>query len=170
MAAGKPTVYVAGPIAGCTWEETVEWRDHIVAKLPECHIITPMRGKDFLHAMSEMPLTSKHVGDLAMSNVEEVISSQHAIVVRDHWDVSRCDVLFVNLLPSNTTGKPSIGTCFELAWAWKYQKPAIVVMDDDGNPNDHPFIREAAYAVVPTQSRAIALTRLLLDLPPLEAQ
>ena len=163
---GKPLVYVAGPIAGCTWEETVEWRDHIKAKLPECHILTPMRGKDFLHAMSAMPLTSANVDDkVNMSETEAVISSQHPIVVRDHWDVSRCDVLFVNLLPSLATDKASIGTCFELAWAWKYQKPAVVVMND-GNPNDHPFVREAAYAVVPTRARGIALTRLLLDLPP----
>ncbi len=164
---GKPTVYVAGPIAGCTWEETVEWRDHIVEALPECHIVTPMRGKDFLHAMSEMPLTSASVApNVGMSELEGVISSQHSIVVRDHWDVSRCDVLFVNLLPSLSTGKASIGTCFELAWAWKSQKPAIVVMEDEGNPNDHPFVRETAYAVVPTTAMAIAITRILLDLPP----
>ncbi len=166
----KPTVYVAGPIAGCTWEETVEWRDSIQAKLPECHILTPMRGKEFLQAMSAMPLTSASIAtNVAMTETEEVVSSQHSIVVRDHWDVSRCDVLFVNLLPSLTTDKASIGTCFELAWAWKYQKPAVVVMND-GNPNDHPFVREAAYAVVPTTARAIIVTRTLLDLPPLEAQ
>jgi hypothetical protein len=164
----KPLVYVAGPIAGCTWEETVEWRDHIKARLPECRILTPMRGKDFLRTMSAMPLTSKYIGEnTPMSEVEEVISNQHAIVVRDHWDVKRCDVLFVNLLPSLATGKASIGTCFELAWAWKYQKPAIVVMNE-GNPNDHPFVQEAAYAVVPTTARAIAITRILLDLQPNE--
>ena len=163
----KPTVYVAGPIAGCTWEETVEWRDHLTVALPECHILTPMRGKEFLHTMSAMPLTSAHVDPKTeMTETEEVISGQHAIVVRDHWDVQQCDVLFVNLLPSLSTGKASIGTCFELAWAWKYQKPAVVVMND-GNPNDHPFVREAAYAVVPTRAKGITLTRLLLDLPPL---
>ena len=166
----KPTVYVAGPIAGCSWEETVEWRRRIEGELPECHILTPMRGKEFLATLSEMPLTSAQVDPKTeMTETEEVVSSQHPIVVRDHWDVSRCDLLFVNLLPSLTTGKASIGTCFELAWAWKYQKPAVVVMND-GNPNDHPFVREAAYAVVPTTARAIIITRTLLDLPPLEAQ
>lgn len=162
----KPTVYVAGPIAGCTWEETVEWRDGIAAALPECHILTPMRGKEFLHTLSEMPMTSADVVPSTMNNIEKVVSSQHAIVVRDHWDVERCDVLFVNLLPSLAIDKASIGTCFELAWAWKYQKPAIVIMNE-GNPNDHPFVREAAYAVVPTRARGIAITRILLDLPPL---
>lgn len=164
----KPTVYVAGPIAGCTWEETVAWRDGIVTALPECHILTPMRGKEFLSVMSKMPMTSANVDAtrVDMTETEKVISTQHSIIVRDHWDVQSCDVLFVNLLPSLATGKASIGTCFELAWAWKYQKPAVVVMND-GNPNDHPFVREAAYAVVPTRARGIALTRILLDLPPL---
>ena len=169
---GKPLVYAAGPIAGCTWEEAVEWRDHIVTALPECHILTPMRGKEFLKGMAAMPLTSAYVDPAAksvMTELDAVISTQHPIVVRDHWDVARCDILFVNLLPSLSTGKSSIGTCFELAWAWKYQKPAVVVMND-GNPNDHPFVREAAYAVVPTTARAIIITRTLLDLPPLEAQ
>lgn len=163
-----PVVYTAGPIAGCTWDEAVDWRTWANDQLPECDVRSPMRGKEFL---KELKRTIPSGGDalqshaLATDAVDAAISSQHAIVVRDHWDVKLADVLLVNMLPSLALGKASIGTSFELAWAWKYQKPAVVAMQETGNPCDHPFVREAAYIIVPSLEGAIGVVRQILNLP-----
>jgi hypothetical protein len=129
-----------------------------------------MRGKEFLAHLREMPLTSDHClakdPELALTGAEAAINSQHGIVVRDYWDVSQADVLLVNLLPSVDVGKASVGTCFELAWAYASHKPAVVAMQGEGNPTDHPFVREAAYITVPRIESAIAVVRQLLNLPP----
>ncbi len=160
-----PRVYLAGPIAGCTWDETNDWRIWVEEELPEVECLTPLRGKDFLKALRKVPLGSapKQSAEFAHDSLDAAISSQHAIVVRDHWDVMNADLLFVNLLPSKDIGLPSIGTMFELAWAWKFNKPAVVAMQK-GSPNDHPFVREAAYVVVPTLRQAVSAARLALDL------
>lgn len=168
MYQNQPIVYTAGPIAGCTWDEAVDWRAWVAPQLPECDVRSPMRGKEFLRELKcIIPGGGDKVqsDELAVEAVDAAISSQHAIVVRDHWDVQNADVVLVNLLPSLELGKASIGTSFELAWCWKYQKPAVVVMQHEGNPNDHPFVREAAYIVVPTLDASIAVVRQLLNLP-----
>lgn len=165
----RATVYLAGPIAGCTWDEAVDWRSWATQMLPECDTRSPMRGKEFLRELDQtIPAGGDDVqsNELAKEAVDAAVSTQHAIVVRDHWDVNTADVLLVNLLPSMALQKSSIGTAFELAWAWKYQKPAVVVMQDIGNPNSHPFVREAAYIVVPQLESAIAVVRQLLNLSP----
>ena len=163
---GIPRVYLAGPIAGCTWDETSDWRVWVEEEmLPEVECLSPLRGKEFLQQLRKVPMGNapKQSGDFAHDQLDAAISSPHSIVVRDHWDVMNADLLFVNLLPSKKIGFPSIGTMFELAWAWKFNKPAVVAMQK-GSPNDHPFVREAAYVVVPTLHQAVAAARLALDL------
>lgn len=158
----RAVVYVAGPMAGCTYEEADNWREYTRGLLPECDVRSPMRGKNFLRDLKSIPngQDERQSSDLAIEAVDRAVSSQHAIVVRDHWDVTQADVVIANLKKATT---PSIGTCFELAWCWEQQKPVIVVMDA-GSPNDHPFVREAAYIVVSTLNEAVMVTRQLLNL------
>ncbi len=162
------TVYTAGPIAGCDWNGAVDWRNWVEEKLPECDVLSPMRGKEFLKELESLPKDNEEFSEalsIAKRGVDAAVSSQHSIVVRDHWDVSNADILIVNLLPSKELGIPSIGTCFELAWAWKYQKPAVVAMQSEGNPNEHVFVQEAAYLIVETLEEAVFVSRQLLNLP-----
>ena len=151
----KPVVYTAGPIAGCTWDDTIDWRVY-VAKLmgPAVDVRSPMRGKEFLEGQAAMPLTA---GD------GHPIAAQHAIVIRDHHDVAQSAVIIANLLPSVEINKASIGTAFELAWAYEFKIPVVVVMKEP-NPNWHPFILEAAYVVVPDLNEAIVLALQVLNL------
>lgn len=162
------TVYTAGPIAGCKWDKAVDWRHWVARQLPECDVRSPMRGKEFLKELEDTIITSQpnQYAEIAQKAVDAAVSSQHAIVTRDHWDVATADILLVNLLPSVEVGAASIGTCFELAWAWYFKKPAVVAMQP-GNPNNHPFVHEAAYIVVETLEEAIFVARQLLNLPPL---
>ncbi len=163
-----PVVYLAGPIAGCTFDAAIDWRHWVEEQLPECDVRSPMRGKEFLKQLQGPEVITSQpnqYAELAKRAVDAAVSSQHAIVVRDHWDVQQADVIVVNLLPSLDIGTASIGTSFELAWAWMFNKPAIVAMQDEGNPNNHPFVREAAYLVLPTLEEVMYVARQLLNLP-----
>lgn len=162
MSIRRPIIYAAGPMAGCTFDEADDWRQEARLALPECDVRSPMRGKNFLRNMKTIPTgqDEKQSSDLAINAVDQAVSSQHAIVVRDHWDVTQADVVLVNLANAPMV---SIGTCFELAWCWEQQKPAVVIMPE-GNPNEHPFVREAAYVVVNTMEEALPVVRKLLNL------
>lgn len=158
-----PIVYLAGPIAGTTYEESTGWRDQVADRLRYCDVRSPMRGKQFLAKLEGViPEGNEAVQshELAKEAVDAAVSSPQAIVRRDHWDVHEADILVVNLYGAKS---PSIGTMFELAWAYHTHKPAVVIMEKEGNPNDHPFVRLAAYIVVQTTDQAVAIVRQLLN-------
>ena len=150
----KPIVYAAGPIAGQSYEGAIEWRFQLQELLMECDVRSPMRGKESLKNRATMP----YVVEPDQSN--HGVDTQHAIVIRDHWDVQNCDILVVNFAPAT---KVSVGSCFELAWALAYRKPAVVIMGENGL-HDHPFIQEAAYVVVPDLETVALIVRQLLNL------
>jgi len=155
---GKPLVYLAGPIAGCTYGEAVDWRGVAMVGLAlrEVEALNPMRAKDAL----------------ASSYVDRIGNSFHAykhmgpfytakgIMTRDHTDVLRADALLVNLLG---TARPSLGTVMELAWAYAYRKPAVVVIERENNPHDnHPMIHEAIGFRVETLEEGIDAVATIL--------
>ena len=146
-----PKVYLAGPIAGYTWEEATAWRHEAERLLPECECLSPLRGKGFLKNRKSLPDADPY----------HALSSQHAIVIRDRWDVRNADAIIANFQGARHV---SIGTCFELAWAKDQGTPVIVVMDKEGL-HDHAFIKEAAYLVVDNLEHAVSGVRLLFGLP-----
>ena len=144
------TVYLAGPITGCTYAGCTDWRKHL-ANLFAIAAITaldPMRGKKFL-------ANETSVGN----NYQHPLGTPRGIMTRDHWDCTRCDVLLVNLLGAT---RVSIGTVMEIAWAWDNGIPVVVVMESDGNPHDHAMIQEATGFRVSTLDEAVDVVRALL--------
>lgn len=133
-------IYLAGPIAGLTYGESVDWREKIIYGLPD-HIrtISPMRGMKHLEELTAgKPLGTESYDMYPMSTGK-------AINHRDYWDVQRCDVMFVNLLGAT---KVSIGTVMEIAWARAFGKPVILVMEDEGNVHEHVMLTfPASYRV-----------------------
>ena len=132
-------VYLAGPIAGLGYDETTDWRNVVTMELHPIKCLSPMRGKEYLQG--EKQDVHNHV---FMPGYETAISGPKGIVSRDRFDVTRCDLVFMNLVRSNkdtdTLGanKVSIGTMVELGWADAYRKPVVVILDDN-NPHIHPF-------------------------------
>ncbi len=126
-------VYLCGPMTGETYDRATEWRKNVTAKLYDIDLETldPLRGKAFLEVN----------GVLGNTNDKSPLESAAGIVTRDHWDVSRCDVLLVNLLGAKIV---SIGSCFEIAWAFERGIPIIVVMEESGNVHEHCFINACA--------------------------
>jgi nucleoside 2-deoxyribosyltransferase len=126
------TVYLAGPISGCSYDYCVEWRQHAVAKLFDAGIrgLSPMRCKEYL--ATEKIITGSYP--------DCVLSCDRGIYTRDRFDSLRCNVLLVNFLGAKSV---SVGTVMEIGWADSVQTPIICVMEPQGNPHDHPMIREA---------------------------
>ena len=171
----KPRVYVAGPIAGQSYEGATAWRDYAQERLPECEILTPMRGKEYLAQLPAMPLTSAELVSTAehtvaksmgikMSALEEEISSERAIHGRDTWDVRRVDLVFANFLPGDKVGRVSIGTACEVYLAKFLHIPVVEILVR-GGIHDHPFITGSAWVVVETVEEGFHAARIALNLP-----
>ena len=124
-------VYLAGPIKGCNYAECTDWREHAIKSLQPFGIIgiSPMRAKEFLK-------NEKKIDDLPY---DHLLAGDRGIITRDHFDVMTCDFMLANLLEVD---KASIGTMIEYGWAYSYRKPVITVIENQGNPHDHPMIRE----------------------------
>jgi nucleoside 2-deoxyribosyltransferase len=91
------TVYLCGPIFGCTDHECKDWREAVKDRLP--YTLDPMR-RDYRGKEDE---------------------SVNEIVELDKRDVEAADIVLVNY------DKPSVGTSMEVLWAWLKETPVIVV-------------------------------------------
>ena len=128
------TVYLSGPISDMTYKSASDWREALTGIFTHngLRVLDPMRGKSFL---SNQKSIKREVYE-AMARPD---LSDKALVNRDHADVANADIVLVNLLPAT---KVSIGTMFELAWAM-HQRKIVVILMQEGNPHDHPFVRES---------------------------
>ena len=152
----KPIVYLAGPIAGTLYADVVDWREQAAVYLNFRNIetLSPMRGKEALAGNGRVADTFRAYDQLG------AFYTSKGIMTRDHTDVKRVDALLVNLLGAT---KPSLGTIMELAWAYAYGKPAVVVIEREGNVHDnHPMIHEAIGFRVETLDEGIDAVAVIL--------
>jgi nucleoside 2-deoxyribosyltransferase len=142
-------VYLAGPVAGCSYAEATDWRRDVADVLEDVGytVLSPMRGKDFLKGCPALS---------PLCEPDFLLSSPHAVVARDANDVARCDVMLVNLLGAESV---SIGSMMEMAWAWWLRKYIIVVMGPE-NPHQHGFVRQCASLVVESMADAYHYLRV----------
>jgi nucleoside 2-deoxyribosyltransferase len=146
----RQIVYLAGPITGCSYEGCTDWRDRFEDELNNNAVqtLSPMRGKTYL----------KGLGDIAHDYPGHVMSCQHGIMVRDHFDTTRATLLVVNLLGAE---KVSIGTVMEMSWAWDNGIPVVCMMEE-GNVHDHPMLRETIGFRVESEEEALHVVRTIL--------
>ena len=117
----KPSVYLAGPIAGLHYDAAQDWRSAVRDALaPEIDAFSPLRSKEYL----------RKEGVLRDQYAYAPLSSDRGITTRDHFDCQRCDIIFCNLLGANSV---SIGTVMEIAWSYSYSKPLVLLMEPSGN-------------------------------------
>ena len=137
-------VYLAGPITGSTYEESIAWREEAAVTLNSNGyvVLDPMRGKKSL----------KGKGLLGSDYQNTILSNKHAIFSRD-----RADVMSANIILCNLTGatRVSIGTMMELAWAYDNNAYIVVVMEKE-NVHRHAFVEEVAGVIFPKIENAIA--------------
>lgn len=141
----KYYVYLCGPIKGLTYQQIHQYYEHVAKMLPSWLIpLSPMRGYE--------ELQDQGVLESAYTSTNPVLSPM-GIVTRDFFDVSRADVILANFIGAQ---RVSIGSMFELAWAYQTRKPVVVAMEP-GNVHTHPFVEQAAGGfLAPTLEQAIA--------------
>ncbi len=111
------TIYLCGPINGCTDEECTTWREH-VKTLWGGRTLDPMR-RDY---------RGKEHG------------SVNEIVELDKVDVMNSDVVLVNY------DKPSVGTSMEVLYAWERGK-IVVVVSKYGREGLSPWLLYHSHAI-----------------------
>ena len=159
----KPVVYVAGPMTGLAWDDASDWREKVRKALPDCEVRSPLRGKAWLQRESV----------IESSEYPKPFGSDNAIIKRDHWDVQCADLVIANFEDTAIVPDPhneahgdqvaSIGTCFELAWAYEFGTPIISIIPE-GNIHRHAFIEAASLEIVKDLETAITLAHTLLNL------
>lgn len=147
----KGTVYAAGPIKGTTFAACTTWRRELQAELYPLgiRVISPMRFKDFLRRDGRL-------GHEVQS--DHPLCRGKGIWTRDTFDVSRCDVLFANLLG---TTEVSIGTVAEIAIAGFIRKPIVLAMELD-NIHRHAFVTEPAGYWVHDYREGVEIVKAIL--------
>jgi hypothetical protein len=154
-------VYLSGPIAGLNFAECTVWRERAesVFKQAGVHVRNPMRGRIY---------KDEHVRVTADTPLHEVVivvdpslNTDHGITTRDYQDTVTSDVLFVNLFGATTV---SIGTVMEIAWAGERRIPVVVVMEESGNPHEHPMLRDKIDFRTPLMGQGLQVALSLLGI------
>jgi nucleoside 2-deoxyribosyltransferase len=159
-------VYLAGPIAGLTYEEaTYSWREKVINQLGGMYYLgedndvaeavnvqcyTPMRGKIFLKG------TGTVIGKQGYE--DHPMSSMQGIIGRDRNDVMNADLVFMNVHGAKAV---SIGTTVELGWADAFRKPIVLILDK-GGMHDHAFYKGLATYVCDSLEQGIECAKALL--------
>jgi len=149
----RPKIYLAGAISGLTYDQGQDWRTHAQKELASYGMdgYSPLRAKDYL----------RREGVIEQSYAVSPLSTDRGIMTRDRWDVMTCDAVLFYLLGTGT--RVSVGTCIEFGWADAYRKPAVLVMEPEGNLHDHPMVREAVGFRVPTLEEGLAVLRYIIN-------
>jgi nucleoside 2-deoxyribosyltransferase len=131
-------IYLAGYINNEVIDKCVEWRKQIALYFNSnpkwqgvISFLDPLNGDDMKN-ITEEGLKCSLPGK--------------ALIHRDYNSIRSADLIVANL---DTFGedRPIVGTVFELAWAWEFKKPVIVITDDD-KYKFHPFIMDTASIIV----------------------
>jgi len=148
---GRWKLYLAGPIAGMHVSQAEAWRDKVKAMLPpEIVAYSPLRGKRG---------ALENLDRIGVQPLNHTLATDRAIMRRDHYDCISSDLVLCNLLGAKSK---SIGTCFELAWAYDRQIPVVLVMEPTGNLHDHPMVREAHSYRVDSLEEAVRVVKAVL--------
>ncbi len=131
----KHYVYLSGPIAGLTYDQSEDWRTRAKALLDSDTIktLSPLRAKEALRSVGAITGTGQEYAHLTP------LATARGIMTRDRFDTMRSTVVLVNLFGAK---KVSIGTVMEIAWADAARIPIVLVMEP-GNIHEHVMISEA---------------------------
>lgn len=153
----SPTVYLAGPIKGLTYNDATEWRERAKSELAAAGIqaFSPMRAKDYLRHETDAGGTR-----LADAYAAYPLSTMKAIVTRDRMDCQGCSAVIMYLRGAKQV---SIGSVIEIGWADAARVPIVLVMEKDGsNPHEHGMVREMCGFHVETLDEALGVVKALL--------
>lgn len=126
------TIYLCGPINGCTDEECKDWREYVKLLWTAGDCLDPMR-RDYRGKET---------------------TAYREIVELDKIDVAQSDVIFV------CYDKPSVGTSMEVLYAWQLGKPVVVVCKPEVNLS--PWLRYHCHAIAHSLSEGVTAAMRLV--------
>src|SRR3989338_7080372 len=143
-------VYPAGPIRNCSYATATDWRALVAQRLApfDIRVISPLRCKPFLEGIER----------LSGQGSDHPLATSKGIMVRDFYDVERCDLLLVNLIGATEV---SIGTVLEIGAGHILRKPIVLAMEE-GNVHEHRVLRAVSGFIVPSLEEAIEITKAVL--------
>ena len=155
----KPSIYLAGPITGLHYSDSIGWRDRAAAAFKDSGIVcfSPLRAKSYLRPTNGDPNLMQDV--IKDTYEEHVLSSQRGIFGRDYHDATKRDLIFVNLLGAD---RISIGTVMEMAWAFQANVPIVLVMEKTGYPHEHAMLNMTSYFRVDDFEEGIHIAKTIL--------
>jgi hypothetical protein len=129
------TVYLAGYIQGSCIEKCVEWRKRIrnyYENWEDSEGNIKPYPIDFLD-----PLNGENFSEISPDGLKGCFPPK-AIVHKDYICVKKSDLIICN---TDTFGedRPLIGTLYELAWAFEFKKPVIMITNNIVF-EQHPFV------------------------------
>ena len=139
----KHTVYLSGPMGGCTHDEMRAWRLYTAEQLNTRNVLCTDPTRSMLP--DHTPL-----------------ETERWINRRDFFDCTNASVILVNLVGMKTL---SIGTIMEVAWAYQKQIPVIVVCDEDCYAMKHPMMKDSVTQEARSLEEGIGLVKELLHEP-----
>lgn len=153
----NPSVYLAGPITGLTYGEGSEWREDAKSQLAAYMIdaYSPLRMKQYLEKFGT--LQAKQGGTYNYAGAHP-LSEDKGIMTRDRNDVTKRDMVLVNLLGAE---RVSIGTMIEIGWADSVRTPICAVIEEE-NVHHHAMFDEACGYQVRTLEEAIEIVKAVL--------
>jgi nucleoside 2-deoxyribosyltransferase len=148
----RPKVYLAGPIAGLTYDEGQNWRTYAQDVLASCGIagFSPLRGKEFLRAD----------GQIGTAVFEHALATDKGIMKRDSNDVRTSACVLVNFEHATHVSR---GTDMELAMAYILNIPVVVACAADSPLLFHPMIRAAIDYRVDTLDEALDIVEVIVN-------
>jgi nucleoside 2-deoxyribosyltransferase len=177
MQTSNPSIYVAGPINGLSYDAARERRLYVARALAPSgiEVISPMRWKYNLKGVERLGSGGSYD--------DNPLTAAKGIVTRDRFDVRRCSMMLADLecpahgecaeCKSNgceyTYEVASGGTFTEFGWADAFGKPIVTVLKP-GSVHDHPFVRALSGFIVPTLDEAIDIIKSVLLAEPLPEQ
>ena len=129
------TIYLCGPINGCTDQECRDWREFVKSRWSGS-TIDPMH-RDYRGREDE--------------NVREIVELDKA-------DIDGSDVLLVNY------DKPSVGTSMEVLYAWERGKKIVVVVSSF-DVKLSPWLRYHSHVICNSFSGALDHIRYFCPTP-----
>jgi|HubBroStandDraft_1064217.scaffolds.fasta_scaffold144307_1 nucleoside 2-deoxyribosyltransferase len=143
-------VYLAGPISGLTFAGAQEWRNEFTRRVDSrIKAYSPLRGKDYLAGL----------GILEQSYANFPLSTDQGLTTRDRYDCMGADLVVFYLLGAQ---RISVGTMIEMGWCDAARKPAVLVIEKEGNPHDHPMVRQTVPFRVDNLDDALKVTEIIL--------
>lgn len=129
----RPSVYLAGPIVNCDRAEANDWRNDVIFRLERIGIrgISPLRCEPAVNGRYDLGYTDDRFG------------TARAIASKNMFDVQACWLTLAYIPKALSSRTPPYGTVSELAWARAFNKPTILVSDDDFI-RAHPLINANA--------------------------